>query len=152
MLCSLVLVGCREYGTGSPSGFERVKGRVEQHSTNAVLPMAWIAHDVVHDTRRSSQRHVVVPLDARVGVTNHLAGSLRDEDDDVWFIELTSEIRPVSVFGLGRCRQEAKWIEVVVRADEERAELPDGADIFRRGGADVDGCAQRSTIAICFSL
>jgi len=152
MLCSLVLVGCREYGTGSPSGFERVKGRVEQHSTNALLPMAWIDHDVVHDTRRSSQRHVVVPLDARVAVAHHVAVPLGDKDDDVRFIELTSEVRSVSLRGIGRRRQEAQWIEVVVRADEECAEFADGADIFRRGRTDVDGCAQRSTIAICFSL
>ena len=114
--------------------------------------MAGIDHDIVQHARRSPQRHVVVSLNARVGIAEHFAVPIGDKDDDVRIIELASEIRPVSVFGLGRCRQEAKWIEVVVRADEERAELPDGAGIFRRGGADVDGCAQRSTIAICFSL
>src|SRR5205807_4095701 len=104
---------------------------------------------VVQHAGRSTQRHVVVPFDARIAVAEHLADwelqiprfarndrdvALRDEDDDVGIVELCCEERSVSLRGPRRSGNEALRIEVVVRLDEQRAESPDGGEVGRRRG------------------
>jgi hypothetical protein len=111
-----------------------------------------IDDNVVQDARWSAQRHVVVPLDSRVGVSNHGTVALGGKDDDVRLIELRPEKPAVSLGGLRRWRQEALRVEVVVLTDQKCAELAEGGDVCRRCRADVNGRAQRSTIDICFSL
>jgi hypothetical protein len=92
--------------------------------------------------------HVVVPFHARVGIANRFAVLVGGKDDDVRVIELRPEKRAVEVLGPRRCSYETSRVEVVVRADEERAESANGRDVRGRCWADH----QRSTIDICFSL
>jgi hypothetical protein len=110
--------------------------------------MGGIDDDVVQHARRSAQRHIIVSLDTRVGIAKHLTVPLGDQDDDVRLIELRPKEPSVLVRGPRRWREEALWVEVVVRADEECAESADGREVCRHCGADY----QRSTIDICFSL
>src|SRR5688572_24849491 len=80
---------CRpEHDLWPPSGLERRQRRIEQRLTDAVPAMGWIDDDVVQDTGRSAQRHVVAPLDTCIAVSDHPAALLADEDDDVWNPEL----------------------------------------------------------------
>ena len=114
--------------------------------------MIGIDHDVVQHAGWSPQRHVVVPLNARVGIAEHFAVPIGDKDDDVRVTELRPEKRAVRFLGPRRRRNEALRIEVVMKTDKESAESADGLEIRRRCRADVDAGAQRSTIDICFSL
>ena len=55
--------------------------------------MTWINHDVVQHPRRTTQRHVIVALDACVGVSDHLAARSRHEDHDIRLLELIEKLR-----------------------------------------------------------
>jgi hypothetical protein len=57
--------------------------------------MCGINHDVVHHARRTAQRHVIVPFNARVGVAKDIAVALGDQDDDGRLIELGPEKRAI---------------------------------------------------------
>ena len=102
---------------------------VEQHLPDSTATMGGIDNDVVQDPRGPTQRHVVVSLDARIGVAEHVAESDGDEDDDIRVRELCAEERRVPLLGLRTGRDEALWVEVVVRADEQCAEFPDRREI-----------------------
>jgi hypothetical protein len=119
---------------GAPRGPERGHCRIEQQPTDAVPAMGGIDDDVVHPASRPTQRHVVAPLDARVGVAEHFAAALRDEDDDARLIALCSEERGVRVLGLRRGRDEALSVEVVVHPDQQRAKSADGREVRGRCG------------------
>src|SRR6185312_14402043 len=99
MLGDFILLRRRQYYAWRAFGFECSERRVEERSAYALPAMLGIDDDVIKHTRRSAQRHVVVPLDAGVGITNHLAVALGDEDHDVRLIELASEKRAVTLRG-----------------------------------------------------
>src|SRR5207244_3732568 len=68
-LCGLVPLGRREHDLGRTSSVKLRKRCLEQHSANAVAAMRGIDDDVVQHACRPAQRHVVAPLDTRVGVS-----------------------------------------------------------------------------------
>jgi len=87
------------------------------HATDAVPAMGWIDHHVVQYACGPAQRHVVVPLDACVGVADYLAAGI------VTAVESVGE-----ACRLGMTR------DVRVREDEREAvaERHAGRDVERR--------------------
>ena len=127
----------REHDPGCAAGLERRQRGVEQHPADALPAMGGIDHDVMQHACRPAQRHVIIPLDSRVRIADHLAVALGDKDDDVRLVELRPEKRAISVLGLRRRSDEAVRVEVVVRTDEECAEPADGREVRGRCGAEA---------------
>src|SRR5262249_56065750 len=89
--------GRREEEGGGAGGLEGGQCGFEKQPTDAVPAMGRVDHNVVEDPRRPAQRHVLGPLDAGIGVAEHLAGPPCDEQDDARLTDLPPDKGSVSV-------------------------------------------------------
>src|SRR5262245_21947531 len=84
--------------------------------------MVGIEDQVMQHGRRTSKRHVVVALDRRVRVADHVPVLFRDEYEDIRSVELRAEERGVVIGRTGPRSQEAPPVEVMMLLDEKCTE------------------------------
>ena len=115
----LLVARCRgEHHTRGALRLERGDDRLEQRSSDATPSRMRIDHDVMQQSRRSAQRHPIVPLDRAVRVADHRSVVLGHQHHGLPRSELRAEDLCVSTRRLRTGREETLRIEFVVPCDK----------------------------------
>ena len=120
--------------------FQFCQHSVEEQASHAATTKFRIDNDVLNDSRRTPQSHVVVALDGCIGVADDVAVVIGHQDDHVRVFELATEKttiirrRPVA-----RLQKSAR-VEVIVRIDEQRSKDAESRRVGADRGADDESC------------
>jgi hypothetical protein len=140
-----------EHDSGRATSLEPCQRGIEQHAAHALPATGGINHNIVEHARWPAQRHVVSPFERCIGIAEHFPFAMRDEDGYSRILELRPEVGGIPLFGPRGGRDETRRIELVVGADQERAQPPQRREIRRRCRPYGDpGPAQRHPVLPSF--
>jgi hypothetical protein len=132
----LIPLGRREHDAGRAARPEELQRGVEEEPADAPAAVPRVDDDVVQDSGRPAQRHVVITLDGGVRVADHVPSVVADEDGHIRVFELGAYERRVALLRPRPRCEEAPRVEAVMLLDEERAEAADGRQVGGRRAPD----------------
>ena len=98
-----------------------------------------IDHQIVNHAGRAAQRHIVVPLDPGIGIADHRAVPLRDQNELVRLFTLRAEKAAIKLGHVRSRREEAPGVEFVMLRDQHCAKAADRGHVGGLGGTDSHG-------------
>ena len=141
--------GRQKYELRQPSRLHILERSLEQSPTHAVPPTLGIDDEVVQHAGGPAQRHIVVRLHRKIGVTDYSAGVLGHKNGGIRRVELRGKKLRVAVLGSPRRREKPTGIELMVRRDEERSEPAEVRKVGTRGAPILGSARDWSLIGAC---
>jgi hypothetical protein len=139
-LSSFVSVRCGEHDKVCASPLQLCDNRVEQHPADALIALLRIYEKIMNDACWSSKRHIVIPLERGIRVTNDHFFLLCGEDYNIRLFKLASQPPGIGSLRTGSRRDEAIGIPLMMKRHQVGPVLAEHRHIFIAGSSDRNRC------------